>query len=195
MAAVAPDAPPEAVRVVSLTYPDAFDETKLNVPAEPNVAFEFVVKAPKKYVFDTWNLAEADGGINRVLIPGSSEGAWPGIANGMERYVKPAKVIQKMGNVKTPEDGPWHFEFKVGTPYYKISFPGSLIMTAVHGSITLSDGPGENETTVGVSNRHKPGCCLCLTRCFIPKFLPTITKAAPARFAEEKYVGPTTMQR
>ena len=186
MAAVAPDLPPQAA------YPPSFCDTKLNVPEEPNISFSFVVRAPKKYVFDTWNLAEADGGINRVLLPGLSAGAWPGIANDMERYVIPAKVIQKTGNVLTPEDGPWHFEFKVGEPYYKISFPGSLVMTAVHGSITLTDGPNANETVVSVNNRHKPGCCLCLTRCVIPRFLPGLTRKAPLRFAEQTYVGPAT---
>lgn len=184
MAAVAPDVPPKA------TYPELFDDTKLNVPEKPNVTFSFVVKAPKQYVFDVWNLADNDGGINQVLLPGSSEGAWPGIANDMERFVIPAKVIQKTGNVKTPAEGPWHFEFKVGKPYYDIYFPGSLIMTAVHGSITLTDGPGENETTVSVNNRHRPGCCLCLTRFVIPRFLPGLVKKAPGRFAEQKYVGP-----
>ena len=185
MAAVAPDVPPQSV------YPKTFEETKLNVPEEPNVTFSFVVKAPKKYVFDTWNLAEANNGINRVLLSGLPEGAWPGIANDMERFVIPAKVIQKTGNVQTPAEGPWHFEFKVGEPHYKISFPGSLVMTAVHGSITLTDGPGENETTVSVNNRHKPGCCLCCTRCVVSKFLPQLPLKAPIRFERETFVGPT----
>lgn len=185
MAAVAPEVPPKAV------YPKSFEDTKLHVPEKPNVTFQFVVKAPKEYVFDTWNLAEADGGVNKVLLSGLPQGSWPGIANDMERYVIPAKVIQKTGNIQTPADGsPWHFEFKVGAPYYKIYWPGSLVMTAVHGSITLTDGPGENETTVSVNNRHQPGCCLCLTRFVIPRFLPTLPGKAPGRFASEKYIGP-----
>lgn len=107
--------PPQSV------YPKTFEETKLNVPEEPNVTFSFVVKAPKKYVFDTWNLAEANNGINRVLLSGLPEGAWPGIANDMERFVIPAKVIQKTGNVQTPAEGPWHFEFKVSKHLTRMS--------------------------------------------------------------------------
>ena len=30
-------------------YPSKFEDAKMNVPATPNVAFSFVVKAPKEY--------------------------------------------------------------------------------------------------------------------------------------------------
>lgn len=173
-------------------YPTRFDETKMDVPDAPNVEFSFVVKAPKAYVMDAWNLPTADGGDVEVLTPGNPEGesTWPGIANDMERRLVSLKVTQVVGNVQTPEDGDWHFEWKAGAPYFKMPFPLGLIMKAVHGTATLSDGPGENETTVSIVNRHRPGLALWFTRIAIKAAMPGLSKAAPERFARQVFVGP-----
>lgn len=175
-------------------YPKQFEETKMNVPEQPNVEFSFVVKAPKEYVMDAWNLTRENGGNIVPCTPGNPNGrkVWPGITNSMERiiYVNGIGVTQVVGNLQTPEEGDWHFEWKAGAPYYKMPFPMSLIMTSVHGQATLSDGPGKNETTVTITNRHRPGIGMWFTRFAIKAAMPSLPGAAPKRFAENAFVGP-----
>lgn len=174
-------------------YPARFDETNMDVPESPNVEFSFTVKAPKAYVMDAWNLPKDKGGTIVPQTSGNPTGAetWPGIANDMERiiYVNGVAVTQVVGNVQTPEEGDWHFEWKAGQPYYKMPFPFSLIMKAVHGRATLTDGPNENETTVKISNRHNPGIALWFTRFAIKSAMPGLSAAAPKRFKENVYLG------
>lgn len=173
-------------------YPTKFEDARMDVPTEPNVEFTFVVKAPKKYVMDAWNLPKSDGGAITPKTEGSpSEQNWPGIANDMERIinVNGTDVTQIVGNVQTPENGDWHFEWKAGEPYYKMPFPFPLIMKSVHGQATLIDGPGENETTVKITNRHKPGIGLWFTRFAIKDAMPGLSKAAPKRFRNNQFLG------
>ncbi|GAB5535532.1 MAG: hypothetical protein Rubg2KO_17810 [Rubricoccaceae bacterium] len=175
-------------------YPSTFDGTHMDVPDTPNVAFSFVVQAPKAYVMDAWHLPRDQGGAIEVRTRGTPNGdeSWPGAANDMERiiYVNGIGVTQVVGNIQTPENGDWHFEWKAGAPYYKMPFPLSLIMKAVHGTATLSDGPGQNETTVTILNRHRPGLALWLTRFGIETAMPGLSGAAPKRFADKVYLGP-----
>ncbi|MEL7121997.1 MAG: hypothetical protein AAFO07_21295 [Bacteroidota bacterium] len=175
-------------------YPIKFEETKMTVPEEPNVEFSFVVKAPKAYVMDAWNLTKEKGGSIVPCTTGTakSETSWPGITDDMERiiYVTGVGVTQVVGNLQTPEEGDWHFEWKAGAPYYKMPFPMNLIMTSVHGQATLIDGPNLNETTVKITNRHRPGLGLWFTRFAIKAAMPLLSAAAPKRFAEKKFLGP-----
>ena len=175
-------------------YPENFDQAKMDVPATPNVEFSFVVKAPKAYVMDAWNLPREHGG-NIVPLTGgnpTNDLSWQGIADNMERiiYVSGVGVTQVVGNVQTPEHGDWHFEWKAGAPYYKMPFPLSLIMKAVYGTATLSDGPGLNETTVTVKNRQQPGIAVWFTRFAAKAATPSLPGAAPRRFAKKEFVGP-----
>ena len=175
-------------------YPPVFENTKMNVPDSPNVEFSFVVKAPKAYVMDAWNLTREHGGNIEVCTEGNSpsEASWPGITNDMERiiYVSGVAVTQVVGNLQTPEEGDWHFEWKAGKPYFKMPFPMNLIMTSVHGQATLSDGPNPNETTVTITNRHRPGIGLWFTRFAIKAAMPGLSSAAPKRFAKKEFLGP-----
>ncbi|MEL6270015.1 MAG: hypothetical protein AAFV33_15450 [Chloroflexota bacterium] len=175
-------------------YPENFEATNMDVPDAPNVEFSFVVKAPKEYVMDAWNLPRAHGGAIEPRTAGEADGDeyWPGIANNMERiiYVSGIPVTQVVGNVQTLEDGDWHFEWKAGAPYYDMPFPFPLIMKAVHGSATLSDGPGPDETTVTIKNRHNPGIALWFTRFAIKAAMPGLSDAAPGRFARKEFLGP-----
>lgn len=177
-------------------YPSNFEETKMDVPATPNVEFSFVVKAPKEYVMDAWHLPKSDGGAISVITKGdSAETAWPGVADNMERIINVGgtDVTQVVGNVKTPETGDWHFEWKAGAPYYKMPFPFPLIMKSVHGRATLIDGPGKDETTVRISNRHQPGIGLWFTRFAIKAAMPGLSKAAPKRFKNNRFLGAERM--
>lgn len=175
-------------------YPKTFEDTTMDVPQTTNVEFSFVVKAPKEYVMDAWNLPREHGGNIVPLTDGNLEGdvLWQGITNNMERiiYVTGVAVTQVVGNVQTPEDGDWHFEWKAGAPYYKMPFPFNLVMKSVHGTATLSDGPGQNETTVTIKNRQRPGIALWFTRFAAKSATPLLPGAAPSRFAREEFVGP-----
>jgi hypothetical protein len=174
-------------------YPSKFEDAKMNVPAAPNVEFSFVVKAPKEYVMDAWHLPKSEGGAIDTITTGNPNGnTWPGIANDMERIINVGgtDVTQVVGNVQTPAQGHWHFEWKAGEPYYKMPFPFPLIMKSVHGQATLMDGPGENETTVKITNRHKPGIGLWVTRFAIKAAMPGLSKAAPKRFKDKEFLGP-----
>lgn len=173
-------------------YPSTFHDANMSVPAEPNVEFSFVVKAPKAYVMDAWNLPKSEGGAITPITSGNpTEHDWPGIANDMERIINVGgtDVTQVVGNVQTPEQGDWHFEWKAGEPYYNMPFPFPLIMKSVHGQATLIDGPGENETTVKITNRHKPGIGLWFTRFAIKAAMPGLSKAAPERFKNHQFLG------
>lgn len=175
-------------------YPDTFDAAQMDVPETPNVTFSFVVKAPKAYVMDAWHLPKEHGGSIEPLTEGNpaGDGAWPGITNNMERkiYITGIGVTQIVGNVQTPDDGDWHFEWKAGAPYYKMPFPFSAMMKAVHGTATLVDGPGPHETTVKIVNRHRPGIALWLTRFGIRAAMPLLSNAAPSRFKKKTFLGP-----
>lgn len=175
-------------------YPTNFNNTKMDVPETPNVEFSFVVKAPKAFVMDAWNLPKSEGGNIEVCTPGNPDGEkeWPGITNNMERiiHVNGVAVTQVVGNVQTPENGDWHFEWKAGQPYFKMPFPFNLIMKSVHGQATLSDGPGKDETTVTITNRHNPGIALWFTRFAIKSAMPGLPGAAPKRFAQKEFLGP-----
>ena len=175
-------------------YPDKFDDAAMDVPDAPNVEFSFVVKAPKAYVMDAWNLPREQGGNIEVCTDGDPKGdeSWEGIADNMERIISVTgiRVTQVVGNVHTPEEGEWHFEWKAGAPYYKMPLPFRPIMKAVHGTATLSDGPGPNETTVTIKNRHRPGLALWLTRFGIRAATPLLPRAAPKRFARGEFLGP-----
>ena len=175
-------------------YPDKFDDAAMDVPDSPNVEFSFVVKAPKAYVMDAWNLTREHGGNIDPRTEGNPTGSesWPGITDDMERiiYVTGIGVTQVVGNLDTPEQGDWHFEWKAGAPYYKMPLPMRLIMKAVHGSATLSDGPGPDETTVTIENRHRPGFALWFTRFAIKAAMPSLSGAAPKRFAKKEFLGP-----
>lgn len=175
-------------------YPTKFEETKMDVPENPNVEFSFVVKAPKEYVMDAWHLPKDNGGaiVPKTSGESNSDKSWPGVTDSMERviYVNGVAVTQVVGNVQTPEEGDWHFEWKAGLPYYSMPFPFSVMMKAVHGQATLSDGPGENETTVTIENRHQPGVALWLTRFGIKAAMPGLSSAAPKRFAKKEFLGP-----
>jgi hypothetical protein len=174
-------------------YPSTFDATTMDVPAAPNLEFSFIVKAPKAYVMDAWHLPTTHGGAIEVITPGDpGDDPWPGVADDMERIitVNGIAVTQVVGNVQTPEDGDWHFEWKAGAPYFEMPFPMSLIMKGVHGQATLSDGPGPDETTVTIENRHQPGVALWFTRLAIKAAMPGLSAAAPKRFAEGLFLGP-----
>jgi hypothetical protein len=174
-------------------YPLRFDDANMDVPAKPNVTFSFVVKAPKEYVMDAWNLPKSEGGAVTPKTQGNpGEQYWSGITDDMERVITVGgtDVTQVVGNVQTPAGGNWHFEWKAGAPYYKMPFPFPLIMKSVHGQATLTDGPGENETTVKITNRHKPGFALWFTRFAIKAAMPGLSKAAPKRFNERVFLGP-----
>ena len=175
-------------------YPDKFDDAAMDVPDAPNVEFSFVVKAPKAYVMEAWNLPREHGGNIEVRTDGDPKGdeSWEGIADNMERIINVTgiRVTQVVGNVHTPEEGEWHFEWKAGAPYYKMPLPFRPIMKAVHGTATLSDGPGPNETTVTIKNRHRPGLALWFTRVAIRAATPLLPGAARKRFARGEFVGP-----
>lgn len=176
-------------------YPPVFDETEMDVPEGANVEFSFVVKAPKAYVMDAWHLPVDHGGPIEPLTAGRADGdVWPGAANDMERIitVSGVKVTQVVGNISTPAEGDWHFEWKAGAPHYRMPFPFNVIMKAVHGTATLSDGPGENETTVHIVNTHRPGLALWFTRFAIKAAMPGLSAAAPKRFAANDYLGPVS---
>ena len=172
-------------------YPTTFTDVEMDVPAEPNVSFEFVVAAPKAYVFDAWNLPREQGGAI-VPVTAGNDATWIGIADDMERiiYVGGVPVTQAVGNVRTPDSGDWHFEWKAGAPYYRMPLPLRAVMTSVHGSATLSDGPGPDQTTVRISNRQRPGIALWLTRILARAATPTLASAAPKRFAKGQFLGP-----
>lgn len=173
-------------------YPSKFEDAKMNVPLAPNVEFSFVVKAPKEYVMDAWHLPKSEGGAIDTITTGNPNGnPWPGVANDMERIINVGgtDVTQVVGNVQTPAQGPWHFEWKAGEPYYKMPFPFPLIMKSVHGHATLIDGPRENETTLKITNRHKPGIGLWFTRFAIKAAMPGLSKAAPKRFKSKTFLG------
>ncbi len=175
-------------------YPTTFEDVKMNVPKEVNVEFSFVVKAPKQYVMDAWHLPKDKGGAIVPCTAGETNGdkAWPGITDSMERiiYVGGIAVTQVVGNLQTPENGDWHFEWKAGLPYFKMPFPLSMIMSSVHGTATLADGPGPNETTVTVKNYQQPGLALWFTKFAAKNATPTIPAAAPERFAKKQFLGP-----
>lgn len=172
-------------------YPMTFTDVEMDVPTEPNVTFAFVVDAPKAHVFDAWNLPREHGGAILPVTEGTDAG-WPGIADDMERiiYVGGVPVTQVVGNVETPEEGDWHFEWKAGAPYYRMPLPLRAVMTSVHGSATLSDGPEPDQTTVRISNRQRPGIALWLTRILARAATPTLASAAPKRFAKGQFLGP-----
>ena len=94
-------------------------------------------------------------------------------------------VTQIEGNVQTPENGDWRFEWKAGEPNYKMPIPFPLIMKSAHGQPTLIDGPGKNETTVKITNRHKPSIGLWFTHFAIKAAMPGLSKAAPKRFKDK----------
>lgn len=155
-----------------------------------------MVEAPKAYVMDAWHLPVDQGGPIEPLTPGAppEAGGWPGAADNMERIisVNGVKVTQVVGNIQTPDDGDWRFEWKAGAPHYRMPFPFNLIMKAVHGTATLSDGPGENETTVHIVNTHRPGIALWFTRFAIKAAMPGLAAQAPKRFAAGSFLGPTS---
>jgi hypothetical protein len=172
-------------------YPTTFSDAEMDVPSEPNVTFSFVVDAPKAYVFDAWNLPREEGGAI-VPVTQGTDSSWPGVANDMERiiYVGGVPVTQVVGNVQTPERGDWHFEWKAGAPYYRYPLPLRAVMTSVHGSASLSEGPGPDQTTVTIINRQRPGIALWLTRVLARAATPTLASAAPKRFAAQQFLGP-----
>lgn len=59
-------------------YPDTFDATEMDVPEAPNVAFSFVVDAPKAHVMDAWNLPRSHGGNIEVRTDGTPRAPGPG---------------------------------------------------------------------------------------------------------------------
>lgn len=172
-------------------YPATFTDAHMDVPDEPNVEFSFVVDAPKEYVFDAWNLPREQGGPI-VPVTGGDAASWPGIADDMERIIHVAgvAVTQVVGNVRTPDAGDWHFEWKAGSPYYRMPLAFRPMMTSVHGRATLSDGPGPDQTTVTISNRHKPGFALWFTRALARAATPGLASAAPKRFTKGQFLGP-----
>ena len=175
-----------------ITYPSKFEDAKMDVPEAPNVEFSFVVKTPKAYVMDAWHLLKSEGGAIEPITSGNANGKnWAGVAHDMERIINVGgtDVTQIVGNVQTPENGDWHFEWKAGEPYYKMPFPFPLIMKSVHGQATLIDGPGKNETTVKITNRHKPGIALWFTRFAIKSAMPGLSAAAPKRFKNKEFFG------
>ena len=182
-------------------FPVKFEDVKLDgLPAEPNLEFSFVVKAPKKYVWDSWHLAKENGGNITLVTTGDTDPkeSWPMVANNMERTVTdgPLKIREIMGNVKTPEDGDWHTEWKTGMPYARPPCPvRTCLFTATHGRATLVDGPGPDETTVNISNYHAVALCLPCTKMLVKTAIPTWTAKAPARFAAGTFVGPQVMSR
>ena len=87
----------------------------MDVPEAPNVEFSFVVKAPKAYVMDAWHLLKSEGGAIEPITSGNANGKnWAGVADDMERIINVGgtDVTQIVGNVQTPENGDWHFEWK-----------------------------------------------------------------------------------
>lgn len=46
---------------------------------------------------------------------------------------KPPTPRQVVGNVKTPEEGPWQIEWKAGAPHVPLPFPMTGILTAMWG--------------------------------------------------------------
>ncbi len=102
-------------------------------------------------------------------------------------------MTQVVGNVATPESGDWHFEWKAGAPHFRTPLPLRAVMTSVHGSATLSDGPGPDQTTVAISNRQCPGIALWLTRVLARAANPTLASAAPKRFAKGEFLGPQSV--
>lgn len=177
----------------TLRYPTTFEHVEMDVPDEPNVEFSFVVRAPKEYVFDTWNLPRSEGGAITPITAGSGSG-WPGIADDMERviHVGGIPVTQVVGNVHTPDEGDWHFEWKAGAPFIRMPGPLRIVMTSVHGAATLSDGPSPDTTTVTIRNRQTPGVALWLTRRLARLATPTLASAAPKRFRDRRFHGPGT---
>lgn len=175
----------------STSYPSSFADAQMEVPATANVEFSFVVKAPKEYVFDSWNLPREQGGAIVPVTDGANP-AWPGISDDMERviYVGGVPVTQIVGNVQTPEHGDWHFEWKAGAPYYRMPAPLRVVMTSVHGRATLSDGPARDQTTVTISNFQQPGVALWLTRALARAATPTLASKAPRRFRQRQLLGP-----
>lgn len=173
-------------------YPKFNDAVVEGVPEQPNVEFTFTVKAPKKYVFETWNLPKEQGGEVKVLTPGHSTAdaaAWQGVAEDMERDV--SGVVQVVGNVRTPAEGPWHIEWKAGAPYYQFPFPVSFILTAMWGKATFADGPGSDETTISVSNHFAVGLSTFLTsNANIVGAKQLVTSKAPQRFKNGQFDGP-----
>ena len=178
-----------------LRYPTTFDDAEMAVPDETNVEFSFVVDAPKEYVFDAWNLPREHGGAT-VPVTAGTDRTWPGIADDMERviHVGGVPVTQVVGNVRTPADGDWHFEWKAGAPFIRMPLPLRAVMTSVHGTATLSDGPGIDQTTVTIRNRQQPGIALWLTRVLARAATPTLASAAPKRFAKREFLGPVTVE-
>ena len=71
-------------------YPTKFDDVKIDdLPAEPQVKFSFVVAAPKKYVWDSWHLPQANGGDNIPITKGTPKATdWPGV---VEKSATPAQ--------------------------------------------------------------------------------------------------------
>ena len=88
-------------------YPTKFDDVKIaDLPAEPQVKFSFVVAAPKKYVWDSWHLPQANGGDNIPITKGTPKATdWPGVVENMERNAGPATEV--VGKIKTPASGDW----------------------------------------------------------------------------------------
>ena len=99
-------------------YPTKFVDAEMDVPDEPNVIFQFVVKAPKEYVFDTWHLSYTHGGVWRALkgtgCRAAKMGEWATCSNDVHRVDTRAAVVEIIGNVRHPKEGDWHFEWKTG---------------------------------------------------------------------------------
>ena len=167
----------------------------MDVPLSTNVAFDFVVGAPKRYVFDTWHLSTTDGGPWKQLTYGKPP-VWPACANEMEVVHAETHVIQKFGKVSTPEVGDtWHFEWIAGAPYFVFARSTQLVMTSVHAQVTLVDGPGDHQTTVKVESRVRPGVSALVARVAMEKSCRDLVEAAPRRFEREHYIGPTAQRR
>ena len=176
-------------------YPQEFDKAQMDVPFSTNVAFDFVVSAPKRYVFDTWHLSRTNGGPWKQLTHGTPP-VWPACANGMEVVHEKSHVIQKLGNVSTPEAGDtWHFEWIAGLPYFTFARSSQVVMTSVHARATLVDGPGEDQTTVKVESRVRPGVSTLVARVALEKSCRELVEAAPRRFEREQYIGPIPQRK
>ena len=181
----------------SLLYPEKFEDCKMNIPAEPNVKFSAVIKAPKKYVWEALNMTKADGGDIVPKTPGTAapgDPYWPGAANDMERIVDgPLVVHEKTGGVKCPADGDWTMEWKAGAPYFTMPLPVRCCMfTSAHVRVTFKDGPKENETTLVFDNYHQPSCCNCMTICCLQHMgvIAGFFGKAPANFKKGTHIGP-----
>ena len=198
---------PKVSPVPAPAFPAKFDEAKIKgVPNDVNITFEYVVKAPKKYVFEAWNImADKPGGTVTPVTEGNpvtGVGPWPAVANDMERLRTernaPLTVKEIIGNVTCPEKGDWHMEWKAGAPY--APWPCPMVwccMGGAHGAATFVDGPGENETTVQVRNKvYLSGCCpKAVAKMAMKETISSITKPAEKWYKAGQHIGPLSMAR